>query len=87
MAASRSCTGLRGSGDRSGLYAFVPTGESGGGPDIRGRGPEQHDGRDPSVGTVVCPLSASVNINAAGINLEYKDTNWILYDFDWNNDE
>jgi hypothetical protein len=68
MAASRSCTGLRGSGDRSGLYAFVPTGESGGGPDIRGRGPEQNDGRDPSVGMVVCPLSASAvsDLRSAG---------------------
>ena len=29
----------------------------------------------------------SFKISAEGINLDYKDTNWILYDFDWNNDE
>jgi len=29
----------------------------------------------------------SFKVSAEGINLDYKDTNWILYDFDWNNDE
>ena len=28
----------------------------------------------------------SFKISAEGINLDYKDTNWILYDFDWNSD-
>ena len=27
----------------------------------------------------------SFKVDAGGLKLEYKDTNWILYDFDWNN--
>jgi hypothetical protein len=26
-------------------------------------------------------------VSAEGVKLDYKDTNWILYDFDWNNDQ
>jgi hypothetical protein len=29
----------------------------------------------------------SFKVSAEGVKLDYKDTNWILYDFDWNNDE
>ena len=29
----------------------------------------------------------SFKVSAEGIDLDYKDTNWILYDFDWNNDQ
>ena len=29
----------------------------------------------------------SFDVEAAGIKLSFKDSNWILYDFDWTNDE
>ena len=29
----------------------------------------------------------SFDVEAEGIHLSFKDSNWILYDFDWTNDE